>query len=787
MEPARPHALVRTLHAYLDSRIGRVLVLGIVLLSVVPEIRIDEQYWPVFLLLFGGEAVVRILAARAQSPRNALDTVLNAIDVAAALTFLPLDGIIPALPLDVVRSLRVLLIVRPIQPTLRDLWSLVVRRERMQQFFTVTVAVTLLAFLSAVMLANATQDVPFDYNMDGRTGDDGFLDAVWWTFRQLESADNLLVSVRHHPLIVAASLGLTVTGVFVVAFIIGIGAGVVEQLLKAQRRREVAFSGHSVVVGPVHDAEMLVRQFVRIYAKNRARWRFRDVVRTVLGDTPGAHRHALPFVALLGEHEEPPAYLYEPLMKWVAYRAGDCGAHRSMQLVAAQRAKRAILLTHGDRSPDEADGLTIAALGNLRRDNPGALAYVEVLDGHNVELARRVGGPGTYAVDVPRLLGLFLCQHLVVPRVERLYAELLGVEGQEIYTHVFVEGWERALVRRWAKDQREVSWEVLRDAALARGVELLGVLLGRDDCTVVSSTGAVQTDELVAWMNPLGPPDRHEALPLGARPGFVPISTLRGFVGLAETYTEVRAVAYGLLRGPLPLPGEPLAPSADALKVARALVHDDGDIDRLLIVGLSPALPSMVSELMRFRPSCEVVLLVPGELAEDDLDDRLGSIPLRWTERSGDLDDDGLRVPGEGDACVRIFRARGASLGRFAVELADRLGDLDAAVYLSEARAVDPDSRTSLRVLRLAQRLAQRRGGTETRRISLVVEMRSEDKAEILHKDIAKIGPNLGSRLRLTTLSTEKIKSFFMVHSAFVPAVIEIYEELLNEHGNEFT
>lgn len=777
--------LVRMANAYLDSRLGRVVVLGLVLASVVPEFGIDEQLWPAFLLLFSLEAAVRIYAARVERRTSPLETALNVIDVAAALTFLPLERWLPAFPVDVVRSLRVLLILRPIQPLLRDLYAIIVRRERLQQFLTVTIAVGLLAFLSAVLVANLTRESPFDYNLDGDPRNDGFLDAVWWSFRQLESADNLLISIRHHPIVVVVSLGLTVTGVFIVAFIIGIGAGIVEQLMQAQSRREVPFHGHSVVVGPVHDAEILVRQFVRIYAKNRARWRLSDVIRTVVGLTPGAHRHALPFVALLGDREEQPGYLYEPLMKWVAYRSGDCASERAMRLVAASRAKRAILLTHAERAADEADGLTIAALGGLRRENPGALAYVEILDGENIPVARAVGGRGTYTVDVPRLMGLFLCQHLVVPRVERLYAELLGVEGHEVYTHVFTEPAERAAVARWATEQAEVSWRTLRDLGLEHRVELIGVLLGPPGARVVSASGAVQTDDLVAWMNPTDRPERDEAVQLGGTAGQVPVATLRGLIGLSETYTEIRSFARSLVRRPLPVPESTTVAGDVARRVARELVHDDGGIDRLLVVGLSPALPSMVTELLRFRRSAEVVLLVPGELEEDELDERLRPIPLRWTERTGDLDEDGLSVPGRDWGSIRVFRARGSSLGRAAVELADRLGELDAAVYLSESRAVDPDARTSLRVLRLAQHLTERPAGC-TRRISLVVEMRSEDKAEVLHVDIAKIGPAVARHVRLTTLSTERIKSFFMVHSAFVPAVIEIYDELLSEHGNEF-
>lgn len=124
-------------------------------------------------------------------------------------------------------------------------------------------------------------------------------------------------------------------------------------------------------------------------------------------------------------------------------------------------------------------------------------------------------------------------------------------------------------------------------------------------------------------------------------------------------------------------------------------------------------------------------------------------------------------------------------MGRCAVEMAHRLGELDAAVYLSEPRAADPDARTGLRAIRLAQAFHARRCA-HSKRVALLVEMQSEDKGDVLRHDVRKVAPEAESWLRLTTLSTERIKNYFMVHSAFVPAVTRVYDELLTERGQEF-
>ena len=115
-----------------------------------------------------------------------------------------------------------------------------------------------------------------------------------------------------HPVLTALSLLLTLTGVFLISFIIGVGANIVDQVVRAERRRDLGYRGHTVVVGAVHDGEDLVREFVRIYAKNRQvpspekLWTWLRYVR------PSGPR-TFPRVALLSREAQPPDFLVEPI------------------------------------------------------------------------------------------------------------------------------------------------------------------------------------------------------------------------------------------------------------------------------------------------------------------------------------------------------------------------------------------------------------------------------------------------------------------------------------------
>ena len=87
-----------------------------------------------------------------------------------------------------------------------------------------------------------------------------------------------------------------ITGIFVFSYLIGIGTNVVEQVLRAERRRPISYRRHTLVMGDVHEAEALVTEFVAIYDKNRLLRRMAptDIVRWLLGRGPRPRRRARP-------------------------------------------------------------------------------------------------------------------------------------------------------------------------------------------------------------------------------------------------------------------------------------------------------------------------------------------------------------------------------------------------------------------------------------------------------------------------------------------------------------
>ena len=760
----------------LEHRLTRTLVAGLIVVSLLPLEGLEGRLRPFFLGAFGLEVVLRfVVLARGRlrrgAPSRRVELLFVLFDLLAWLSFLPLDQLlgVDAVWLRGLRLVRLLVLLRFSRELARDVWRVLTRREQLQQIGLVTTAVVALSFVAAVLLAQLR--VPHDY--DGAEGPpEDFWDQIWWSFRQVESPDNLVGNLDAHPIVLLISLGLTITGIFVFSYLIGVGTNVVEQVLRAERRRPVPYRDHTLVVGPMHESELLVREYVRIYDKNRALRRpsLRELWRWLTRPhQPRPRRHALPRMALLGPDEEPPGYLYEPEMRWVVYREGDPSEPESLDRAAADTAKRAILLAPRRCSAEDADAITLARLAALRAVNPGAHAFVEIRDSANLEVAEAVGGPGTFPLDVSRFLGLFLCHHLLVPGIETLMGELLSAKGHEVYTHLFVDREEhRALGQRGST----VPFTALaRHAHEKHGVTLLGVFLG--ERLERGPRGLVPVDRAMPWVNPLVAPEPEPepgaegtgAKDTGAKgtaevePGQVELGRLQGVFAIGETYLPVRTAARELASGRVRERDE-----AAASKLAEEVdLSLQPPVRRVLVVGFSRALPELTGALAHFVDGVEVDVWFDGT-------------PAEAARRRAVLQVDG----GGGRALERGGRLRvhhhpGPDLAEH-VAASAAPADVDAVVFLADPESADVDARSALRVLRFA------RAFEPAHRIRLLVELEAVGRGEHLERHLGTLGAD---RYELVRISTERILNYFMVHSAFVPGVTAIYERLLGSRGQE--
>lgn len=785
-EPSRPDLLDR-LGELVEMRRTEVFLAVLIVVSVLPYPGIEETLRPLFLVAFGSDTAIRAAQlARGRKRGSAAEWGFLLIDVAAVISFLPLEawlGTRERVALRLFRLVRMLVLLRFARELARDVYQVLTRREQLQQLALVTVSVLALAFVSGVVLSELPH-VDHDF---GTGADPSFWDRVWWSFRQIESPDNLIEHLRVHPMLALASIGLTVSGVFIFSYLIGIAANVVDQVVQAERRRPVGYRHHSMVVGPVHDSELLVREFVRLYEKNRAlrRIRVRELYNWLVHGAPQPRRHALPRMTLLGPREDPPDYLLDRGMRWVVYRRGEGADPAALDIAGARRAKRAILLAHAAAGHD-ADAITTSSLAAFRSINPTAHVFVEVLDSDNQPLVQSVGGEGTFPLDVPRFLGLFLCHHLIVPGIEGVLRDLLTASGCEFYTHVFVDPEERAALARLGDE--ELSFEAMaRTAWRDHGIVLAGVFLGEETIGRLRAD-LIPVDRLRQWVNPMVLADDDAGVAsLGARPGRVPVRALRGLIAVAETYLPVRAYGRALIAGrgatAAATEGEP---GRDvAADVVSRIRWEARPLRRVLVVGYSPAAASLLRGLARFVPDIEVLLVLSARPdAMTSLEARIASLRL-GLDAEHLPGEHGVEVPLERGGRALVFTHRAPDLASFAVRVLKDREPVDAAVFLSDPESTDRDARTMMRVLRFARALEQ---GDVPRgdRMHVLVELLSLARGERLQRHVQAVPCGFGEgNLNLTLISTEQIRNYFMVHSAFVPGVTALYDKLLGERGQE--
>jgi hypothetical protein len=758
----------------------------LIVVSVLPLEFVDRVLVPVLAAVFAAELTVRVLVHRRILRREGgspwLGRVVLLFDLIAVLTFLPFPwGMLPAAhPLRLLRLVRLVLLVRYGAQMARDLWGILTRRERLRHFMLVTLIVGMAALLSSVILVHlgagtdwvGSGQVGTDQNHDGKISVRELLDVFWWCLRQLESGDNLVRNLHEHPLVIFISLGLTAGGLFILAFVIGIGSSVLEQVVAAERQRPTGLRNHSVIVGPVHDAEPMVRELARLYSKNR--WIAQARPRGLRGLLSRRVRGPESRIALLGREEEPPAYIYDSQLRSVVYRQGDPADPAGLGRVDVSAAKRVIVLAHPLAGGD-ADAVAVSTVMAVRRYNTRARLYVELQStGEASRVTLACGGDRTYPLEISRLIGLFLCQHLVVPGVDRLYDELLTAEGSEVYTHVMNLPWEiealGTLPGKWGGPS--LRWEDLLMGAYDRHhVVLLGAMLG-------DKNHSVSAEKLALHLNPHAAPFEARAVRLGAVAGSIPIATLRGFVGMSPTYAELQGTSVDVLGGWVPPRLAEIGPIEDM-----PLRFDDGGIRRLLVIGDNAALPSMLGELSIFLRGLEIVIALDGGSGREPVARRIGRLHARERHERGDGVVE-LDLENEGTARCVIFDELSVPAVLAHPEVAER-GPYDAAVFLSDPTAADPDARTSMRVLQLSSRVE-----TEELRVGpqfhILIEVSSPAKGALVMPRLDRIKTGTRCHVRTTLVSTQILKNYFMVHSAFVPGIPGVYDELLSERGQEF-
>ncbi len=770
----------RAVHDALESPLTRLVLSGAIVVSLLPGA--DEAgLSALFFALFAAEFALRLFVTVAppmrdgRPQRRSLAWALLALDLLALLSFLPLpEHVAQTRWLRLFRLSRMLLLAGYWAPLAHDLWGIVSRRERARQVVWMGGVVALLSFAGAAVLHHLER-APVDFDGDGALGpgDRQFLALLWWSFRQIQDPGNMLASPAAVGA-VAVSLALTVFGLFLVSFLIGLGTDVVRELLELSQIRAPGLRGHTVIVHVDARTQRLLWELMRYYRKllpagarvlSRTWWRRLWFERAGLW---GAR------YVVVGRERDAPSFLHAPGLARIVYRRHTDDEDEFLRRVDARTARRILLLAdHEDDDPDPRTIESLFFLADALRPEVvpgGRLLLAEIVhEGHIAPARAAVADMADvrgFVVPTERLVGLFLSAVLRNPGLGPLLTELLSSHGHEMYTCIF--------------RMRGLSYQPACPAWLA-GDPAAGLAeLGR------RGRGAPSPVLPVALL--MGQRDGDGRV-VELRPEFAPGATqaaksreVVGFVAVAEHFGRVRQL---VASAAAPAPGEPEPDPVPALAPTLA-----PRLRTLVLCGFRDGTAHLLADLLRALPGLRVLVLVDDAARRQRVMDAVRAHHL-------------CRAPDDG-AGSGVFRVDADEVrfecstgqGEIHVEDADWAASdvlhelpagfgpvtgVDALLYVA-ARDGASDARITTSLLKVE--LLARAAGRGPR---VVAEVSESGLARRLRARFApREGPRAPGTLDVQAYAHDDLRAMFLFQSVVVPGFERVYGELLAAGGASF-
>lgn len=821
---------LRWVYWFLNRFDVRLVLSACIIISLLPYPWV-HTFDGLFLLLFASEFVARAsvtFAGRWREQRSStgepqpsderrlppLSTILLLfLDLVALISFLPESWISDggdARWLRVFRLTRMLVLLGYWAPLARDVWVVLSRRERARQVVLMGFIVLALSFSGAVVVQNLARDqAVVDFDDDGNvTGNDRqFLVRLWWAFRQVQDPGNMMATPNHAAAVVV-SIGLTVFGLFLVSFLIGLGTDVVHELMELSRIRGPGLRNHTVVVNMNASTRVLLSELVRYYRKLLPDGRLSlqwlsQLVRNTRRGLRG------PNYVVVGDTHDPPDFLRQPDLSHIVYREGSADYELLVQRTDIRSARRVVLLA--DLQAENPDAETLRSLLTvveaLREGDPldaaatevdghtsgffkgqrSRLLIAEILDESNVPAARAAiasGGNRTQAFIVPteRLIALFMACVARRGGADVVLEELLSSRGHEVYTCFFSKPGLK--YSRENPPPLPTSREQIMAYLHSRGLRL-------PPNRRVLPVGLLMQPTTFK----LGAPAEQVAINPQAAPNDYARCT--GFVAIAPNFAAVRDFSETLHSKPeLDTPTGPQnSQVAAGLKLRRSATTP---LNRILICGFRSATVSMIESLLRASPHAEILVMVRDEAARaaamDDFDAHTKLIrnrllsdlhgqffvqpdgSLRYVD--GDDDDDLPPPPGPGQIRVTIGNWTSS---RQLSNLPKAFGHIAVVdvVFLISGERPGADADTVQALMKIETLAARAEGNASHQRVI----------AEVLDAELAHRLRRHYLRRKLSHVrvySIETLRALFMFQSVVVPSFDLVYTELLGPWGQSF-
>ncbi len=748
----KKHAV--TVHLFLSKYQTRVALTVLILLSLAPFEVIDSLWW-LFFLIFGVEFaarfyVIRLSQREATSARQRLvERLLLFLDLVALASFLPPIQMGVAKFLRLARFSRLLLLLGYWGQTFKTLWRILNREERTKQLKLLAATAVVFTFVAAALVAEFGSRESLRHM--GLGPDARFSDFVWWSFRQIQDPGNLISDPQQLGLVLL-SVVMTTVGLFMLSFLVGLGTSVVAELIQTTREQPVGFRGHSVLLNVREHSHFFLDQAADHNSKQ---------VRAPLWVALGADINHLDLLA-------------NPRYRRFRYRQGNPYYPEDLAKVDTHRARRVVVLA--DRSLADPDPDTVAAVLSVRRANPAAEIYAEVLEEKNTAAILCAGGPArTVVVATEHLIGLVLANLIAKPGSYPIMEDLFTVRGSEIYS-VVLDAETGSLPPYPAPERyQQLFFEAYRE----HGCILIGLAVPYQS---ESTTGPRSFQIRFAPQSP--------ATRVGSE-------RLKGLVAVAQTEEAVQRLAEDWDE----LSSRPKSTETPANLPKLLPVPEDDEHVSALICGFHANTGLVLEHLIRFKPSARVVVMVPSDEARQAAQASLIALgrslieyanteifdpgPRGRFEPSGEANFVlGYRAPDSDSLVGRVELIVGDWAHRTELLRATEEGQVLNAevifIHSDRPSQGDPDARGVLTLMKLVDLYSSARFAQCFHpNARVVIEVTDPLKAELLEERFAG-GPG---NLPVTVVPTQRLRHALLFQSTVVPGFSTVFSRLFSQES----
>ncbi len=420
-------SVIEFVRRVVENRYVRIALSVLIVFSLLPFGQV-HQWDGYFFVIFSIEFLLRLTVFLADYKKglSLKELILLLLDLSAVISFgIVIEAAHPMRLGRVARLIRLLYLSRLVDQVVKDFMNIARRRWYESKLIVFTIMVATL--ISAIVISafnpryNFDEDQPSHHSVyknsdkeinkgikenahkqsNSKPDTIVFTKVLWWSFRQMEDTGNLVKTPHTDALIFLLSLFLTITGVIVMSFIIGIGNYLISEIIEHRRNRDVDAKRHLVAIIPDIRNFLMIERLVAIFEKNRENSLWEQFVfffkrqKFVLVSTKTAF----------------PTMLYNRRFSNVDYRGGntaDTGLLTRAKVAAAKR----IVIASDDLRGESADAHTLSTLLAIRsvreqekrsseREEEQKI-YAEILYSQNTVAAAYAGGGTAYCGNPKR-------------------------------------------------------------------------------------------------------------------------------------------------------------------------------------------------------------------------------------------------------------------------------------------------------------------------------------------------------------------------------------------------